>query len=65
METLTIITRVKLNPTTVKNATKNGASDKDVIREIKTHITSAIGNRSIQGAEYILGAEVVDVIRED
>lgn len=64
MEDLVAVIRIKLNPTTVKNAVGNGASENDVISEVKTHITSALGNSHIQGAEYILGTEVIEVIKE-
>lgn len=65
MKALNITIRVVLDPDEVDNARENGATDDDIKREIKEHLSSAVGNRNIIYAGYILEAEILDVNKED
>lgn len=65
MKALNITIRVVLDPDEVDNARENGATDDDIKREIKEHLSSAVGNRNIIYAGYILEVEILDVNKED
>lgn len=65
MNALILTMRIVLDPDEVDNAHDNGATDDDIIREVKEHLTSAVGNHNIINAGYILGSETLDVIEED
>lgn len=65
MKALIVTTRIVLDPDAMLDAEEKGITDADIIREVKGHVSSAVGNRNIIDAGWILDAEVVDIIKED
>jgi len=65
LKSLIITTRIVLDPDAVQDAGENGATDDDIKREVKEHLSSAIGNKGILNTGYILEAETLDITEED
>lgn len=61
MKELMVVLRITPDPDVVQDAKDSGASESDVIKEIKGHITAAIGNRHILDAGYIMDVEILTI----